>query len=81
MQNLLKLFNCCCLQYAIIIHSVKTSSNMPGINMLRLFNWNVNGLGEKRHDPDFVNVLTRYDLVCLTETWSSVINKYKVTRI
>ena len=32
--------------------------------------WNINGLGkEKYRDEDFVNIVNRYDILCLTETW------------
>ncbi len=37
-------------------------------NRVRTICWNVNGLGEKRQDTDFIEIISQYDMVCLTET-------------
>ena len=61
-----------------IPHSLTNEIDMPGSNMLKLISWNVNGLGEKRQDPDFIEMFSNYDMVCLTETWSSVRTNIKL---
>ncbi len=47
-------------------------------NRVRTICWNVNGLGEKRQDTDFIEIISQYDMVCLTETWSSVKTNVKI---
>ena len=39
---------------------------------LNILSWNVNGLTSTRKDDDeFVNILSKYDLIFLYETWTS----------
>ena len=33
--------------------------------------WNVNGLSRKLGDPDFLEIIQKYDIVLLSETWLS----------
>ena len=41
--------------------------------------WNVNGLNrEKLKDKEFVRNITKYDIVCLTETWTTNERNIKV---
>ncbi len=51
---------------------------MSVTNRIRILTWNVRGFGEKKKDPDFVNILTRYDLICFMETWSSIQTNVKL---
>ena len=38
--------------------------------------WNINGLAEEKMDnPDFKNIITQYDIICLTETWDKEKNE------
>lgn len=38
---------------------------------IRILSWNIHGLARKINDPDFINIVTDYDLVFLSETWLS----------
>ena len=55
----------------------KTSKNVSNtISHLKFFNWNLNGhsstsFGNKLEDPDFLEMVTGYDVVSLVETHSS----------
>ncbi len=40
--------------------------------------WNVNGIGEKRQDTDFIEINSQYNMVCFTEMWSSVKTNVKI---
>ncbi len=51
---------------------------MSGDNRVRTICWNVNGLVEKRKDTDFIEIISQYDMVCLTETCSSVKTNVKI---
>ena len=31
--------------------------------------WNINGLGNKLEDENFISILKKYEIICLTETW------------
>ena len=33
--------------------------------------WNINGLGKKYKEEDFVRIVNKYDIICLTESWGS----------
>ena len=38
---------------------------------LKLGHWNVNGIGSKLQDPDFMSEIDDYDICILTETWTT----------
>ena len=38
---------------------------------MKLVSWNVNGLTRKLADPDFLDVLSEFDIIFLQETWLS----------
>ena len=52
---------------------------MPAKTKFSIITWNVNGLGEKKKDQEFLNIITRYDMICLMETWSSVRTNVKLS--
>ena len=38
---------------------------------LTISSWNVNGLMKKINDTEFLQMITKYDVVCLSETWTT----------
>ena len=47
---------------------------------LNILSWNVNGLtSTKKDDDEFVNILSKYDLIFLYETWTSSKNNVKLS--
>ncbi len=45
---------------------------------LNLLSWNVWGLSKKLHDSEFIDILKENDIICLTETWTSVQSNIKL---
>ena len=45
---------------------------------LNLLSWNNNGLKSKLNDFDFLNFISSYDIVLLTETWTSKFSNLKI---
>ena len=44
--------------------------------------WNINGLsGDKSREPDFINAIYKYNIICITETWEEEKNKPKLDTI
>ncbi len=41
------------------------------MSTLRTITWNVHGLSKKLNDHDFTSILLEYDIIGLTETWTS----------
>ena len=39
--------------------------------MFKFLNYNVNGIGSKLGNPDFIQCINQYSVVCLTETFMS----------
>ena len=33
--------------------------------------WNINGLGRKYEQEDFLRIVNKYEIICLTETWGT----------
>ena len=48
--------------------SDKTINQIRPINNISLVHWNIEGLSSKLDDPDFVNYLRLFSVVCLSET-------------
>ena len=42
---------------------------MMVLKNLKIGTWNINGIGDKFQDDDFVNIVHKYDILFLTETW------------
>ena len=45
---------------------------------LSIVTWNVNGLSEKLKDDEFIRIISNNDMICLTETWTSVQSNIKL---
>ena len=43
-----------------------------------MLSWNVNGLYRKLSDTDFIEYISKYDLVFLSETWMSSKDQYNL---
>lgn len=47
--------------------------------MVKCFSWNIEGLtSRKRDDAHFLDFITEYDLICLSETWTNKTSKIKL---
>ena len=51
---------------------------MACLTRLKLLSWNVFGLSQKLKDTEFVNILKENDIVCLTETWTTIQSNIKL---